>query len=417
MSAARPLRRAVLAGSFVLALATTAGAGSRVIVSATLNSTLQFFDSDDFRELQPPLPSRGGGPVRLWVQRFGVKKFLFAANHGAAGGSVGVFDLGGPLVTELPLSPFPARAGSVGISAGNVKVGSQSVPMAFITNTVFALGGCGLPNGSVTAYDASLLEGAGLLTEIGTVEVSAPIPYAVSVSEKDGLAFVSTNCGGTLDTITVSPGPFAYYGAPGAAGYSVAAGPSRPVGAGPDATLFDQDRGRSYTVNIGDGSVSVYDATSGTALTTVPLVSPVPGKSSGPIDANFGETPGGHSILVTSNGGDDSVSVIDRDVIEDCIAKQEASCARAELAHVPTAVPSGAPEGIDYDPVTNRIFTVNKNVLKPTLSVIQITEDPVTHVLSGEDIARIPITLAGQTPAPLSSAPALIAFDVVVEKP
>jgi hypothetical protein len=48
--------------------------------------------------------------------------------------------------------------------------------------------------------------------------------------------------------------------------------------------------------------------------------------------------------------------------------------------------------------------------------VIQITEDPVTHALSGADIHRIPVTLAGRSPDGVPNGPALIAFDVVVEK-
>src|SRR5207244_5462697 len=68
----------------VLATALSAQAGARVIVSTTLNSTLEIFDADSLAELQPPVPSKGGGPVRLWVQRFDWKEYLFAANHGAA---------------------------------------------------------------------------------------------------------------------------------------------------------------------------------------------------------------------------------------------------------------------------------------------------------------------------------------------
>jgi DNA-binding beta-propeller fold protein YncE len=232
------------------------------------------------------------------------------------------------------------------------------------------------------------------------------------VSEDDGLAFVSSNCGNTLDTIAVTPGPLAYYGVPG---YQMAKTATRPVGAGPDATLFDQQRGRSYTNNIGGDSITVYDAhgSSPPPLATVPL----PG--AGPIDANFGTGPSGQAWIVTSNGSDDSVSIIDRDRIEACILSVPPidTCANAVVLTVKTKVPGGAPEGIDYDPVTHRVFTVNKNILGPTLSVIQITEDPTTKALSGEDIRRIPITLAGQTPDAAAGVPALIAFDVVVEKP
>ena len=97
----------------MLTTALSAEGGSRVIVSTTLDSTLEIFDADSLAELQPPLPSKGGGPVRLWVQTFDGKEYLLAANHGALLGSVGVFDLSREQVMELPLSPFPARAGSV----------------------------------------------------------------------------------------------------------------------------------------------------------------------------------------------------------------------------------------------------------------------------------------------------------------
>lgn len=396
--------------ALLLAFAAAAHAGSRVVVSATLNSTLQFFDAGDFHELQPPLPSRGGGPVRLWVQRFGAKTFLLAANHSLGEGSVGVFDLGGPLVTELPLSPFPARPGPVGVAAGNVNVGGGAVPMVFVTNTWFALGPCSaMPAGSVTAYDASLLESAGILAEVATVTTSGAIPYAVSVDEKDGLAFVSNNCTGTLDTIAIGSGRLAYYGAPPAAGgVAVTNAGSRNVGRGPDATLFDPDRGRSYTNNIGGNSITVYDAHGPTPLATVPL----PG--AGPIDANFGTGPKGQAWIVTSDGGSDSVSVVDRDKIETCVQSlgRGASCPSAVVLTVKTKVPGGAPEGVDYDPVTKRIFTVNKGILRPSLSVIQIAE-AADGTLTGEDIHQIPIS-AVDAAVP---APALIAFDVVVEKP
>ena len=78
-----------LAIAGVLTTALSAEAGSRVIVSTTLDSTLEIFDADSLAEFQAPLPSRGGGPVRLWVETFDGKDYLFAANHGAALGSVG----------------------------------------------------------------------------------------------------------------------------------------------------------------------------------------------------------------------------------------------------------------------------------------------------------------------------------------
>ncbi len=407
---------ALLAGCLTLALATSVlAAGSRVIVSATLNSTLQFYDSDDFHELQPPLPSRGGGPVRLWVQEVGGKPYLFAANHGAVIGSLGVFDLSGALATELPLSPFPAGPGSVGVVAGELRVGDSGVPMAFVTNAISAVVGitplgCMLPKGSVTGFDLTLLSTAGLAQPIGTVDVSSPVPYAVSFDGGDGLAFVSGNCAGTLDTIEVKETGSVPSDLPLAARFSMTKKtPPRAVGSGPDATLFAG--GRSYTNNITEGSITVYDATSPTPLTTVPLKR-ADGKSAGPIDANLADTPGGRHLIVTSNGSDDSVSLIDRDVIESCILAvggPKADCAEAEVLRVKTAVPGGAPEGIDYDPVTNRIFTVNKTIGSPSLSVIQLSED----LHSGADIHRIPI-VGIDAAAPV---PALIAFDVVVQKP
>ena len=108
--------KCVLVTAGLLTAALSAQAGSRVIVSTTLDSTLAIFDADSLAELQSPLPSKGGGPVRLWVQNFDGRDYLFAANHGAVLGSVGVFDLSGEQVMELPLSPFAARAGSVGIA-------------------------------------------------------------------------------------------------------------------------------------------------------------------------------------------------------------------------------------------------------------------------------------------------------------
>src|SRR6266436_6029724 len=56
----------VLAGLLTTAL--SAQAGSRVIVSTTLDSTLEIFDADSLGELRSSVPSRGGGAVRLWVQ-------------------------------------------------------------------------------------------------------------------------------------------------------------------------------------------------------------------------------------------------------------------------------------------------------------------------------------------------------------
>ena len=253
-----------LAIAGVLTTALSAEAGSRVIVSTTLDSTLEIFDADSLAELQSPLPSKGGGPVRLWVQSFDGKEYLFAANHGAALGSVGVFDLSGEQVVELTLSPFPARAGSVGVAAGELTVDGMPVPVVLVTNTQSGVAavagfGCSLPNGSVTAYDASSLSTVGLLQEIGTVDLSAPVPYAVSVDPAGARAFASTNCGDKLDTLTVTRS-----GADGRLGLANTA--TRSTGASPDGTIFDAARGLDYTANIGGDSLSVHDAQSPDAL-------------------------------------------------------------------------------------------------------------------------------------------------------
>src|SRR5439155_19880212 len=248
-----------LAIAGVLTTALSAEAGSRVIVSTTLDSTLEIFDADSLAEFQAPLPSRGGGPVRLWVETFDGKDYLFAANHGAALGSVGVFDLSGEEVAELPLSPFPARAGSVGIAAGELSVDGMPVPVVFVTNTQSGVAavagfGCSLPNGSVTAYDASGLSTLGILQEIGTVDVSAPVPYAVSVDPAGAHAFASTNCGDALDTLTVT--------ASGGSSLALSRTATRSTGASPDGTIYDGARGLNYTANIGGNSLSVHDAQS-----------------------------------------------------------------------------------------------------------------------------------------------------------
>lgn len=361
------------------------GGSSRVVVSTTLNDTLVFLDATELTELQPPFPSKGGGPVRLWVQEFDGSPFLFAANHGVAMGSVGVFDLSGDIVTELPLSPFPARPGSVGIAAG--EMGAEGTPMVFITNTWFALGGCDLPNGSVTAYDASMLSSAGILVETGTVDVAGAIPYAVSVAPEHGIAFASTNCADTLETVAVDGAP--------------AITDARATGAGPDGTIWDAARSLNYTVNIGGDSLSVHDLDSPEAVTTVPL------PDAGPIELNLA----GDAWAVTANGADDSISVIDRDVIAACVASAMLECPDAEALRVPTGVPGGAPEGIDYDPVTGRVFVVNKPIGGPSLTVIELTEDPE---LSGSVVATIPLGALGLTAAEI---PAFIAFDVAVQTP
>jgi len=352
-------------------------ASSRVIVSTTLNDTLQLFDASTLAELQPPLPSRGGGPVRLWVQDIDQQTYLFAANHGVAIGSVGVFDLSGDLVTELPLSPFPARPGSVGITATEDSV--------FITNTYHALAGCDVPAGTVGIYDTRMLPTLGVLIEEQTFDVSGAQPWAVSVDPTSDRAFVSSNCSDTLDSVNT--------------GGIIA---TRATGNGPDATVWDAAHGLNLTVNISGSSVSVHDAASPGALTTIPL----PGAR--PIDATLAESPGGARWLITSNGGDDSISLVDRDLIAACVDEAAMSC-DAEVARIQTAVPGGAPEGVAYDPVTNRAFVVNKT-FPPSLSVIQLTEHP-DGAVTGSDIAQIPLNALG-TSVPI---PGIIAFDVVIQ--
>lgn len=385
----------LLSGTAAILPVAAAPAGSRVIVSLTLNSTLQFFDASSLEQTQPPLVSKGTSPVRLWVDTFGGETYLFSANHGVEG-SVGVFDLDGALVTELPASPFPARAGTVGIVAG--PAGPTAVPMVFATNTWQALGGCGLPKGSVTAYDASLLTTAGILVEAGTVDVSGAIPYAVALDEANGRAFVSTNCGNSIDSIDATGAGLA-----SAEPISVANTQTRTSAAGPDATLFDQARGLLYTTNIGGNALSVNNGSAPGALTVVPLT------GTGPIDATFAETPGGRALVITSNGKNDTVSLIDRAIIDACITASLASCPQAEVARIPTAVPGGAPEGVAYDAATNRIFVVNKGIGKPSLSVIQLTETGSS--ITGVDFRQLPLqSLGAGTPLP-----GIIAFDVVVQ--
>ena len=180
---------------------------------------------------------------------------------------------------------------------------------------------------------------------------------------------------------------------------------TRSTGASPDGTIWDAARGLNYTANIGGDSLSVHDAQSPDALLTVDL----PG--AGPIDVTLGDSPGGHHWVITSNGSDDSVSLIDRDRIAECIYGLPPTCLAPEILRVPTAVAGGAPEGVAYDAATNRIFVVNKFPLgSPSLSVIQITE-PADGPPSGVDIGELPLTAVGSgTPLP-----AFIAFDVVVQ--
>jgi len=215
--------------------------------------------------------------------------------------------------------------------------------------------------------------------------VSAPIPYAVSVDPAGARAFASTNCGDTLDTLAVTGS-----GADGSS-LGLTRTATRSTGASPDGTIWDAARGFNYTANIGGDSLSVHDAQSPDALLTVDLA------GAGPIDVTLGNSPGGHHWVITANGSDDSVSLIDRDRIAECIYGVPPTCLAPEVLRIPTA--------------TNRIFVVNKFPLgSPSLSVIQITE-PADGPPSGVDIGEIPLAALGAgTPLP-----AFIAFDVVVQ--
>jgi DNA-binding beta-propeller fold protein YncE len=357
------------------AAARLVAADRRVIVSSTLNDELQVFGASSLAELQPAVLSKGAGPVRLWVQAVDAHPYLFVANHGAEG-SLGVFDLAGAQVSELPLSPFPARAGSVGVAGAGHTM--------FVTNTWQALGGCGLPAGSVTAFDLSKLASLGLVTETGTVDVTGAIPYGVAAAA-NGRAFVSSNCSASLDTIDVSEN-------------GVARTATRATGAGPDGVIFDPLTNLVFVNNITASSVSVFDSSSGAALTTVPM----PGAH--PIDSNLADSASGARWLVTSNGGDDSVGLVDRAVVAECVAARAASCPAAYVARIPTKVAGGAPEGVDYDPASGRIFTVNKTPYgAPSLSVIQVNEG---------DLAAS--TVVANLPLGIGPVPAVTSFDVVV---
>lgn len=371
-----------------------------MIVSNTLNGTLQFFDATSLAETQPPLPVKGTSPVRLWVQEFDDARLLFSANHGVEG-SIGVYDLDGAIVTEMATSPHPTRPGSVGVSAGVMHVAERRIPMVFATNSTFALGGCGMPTGTLTAYTVGL--GGLALRPAGTIDLSGPIPYAVAVDPSRGVAYASSNCANALDTVAVSAADVDL--APGATvvGASVARTASRPTPAGPDAVIFDPATDLTFVTNITASSVSVFDATSPSALTTVPM------PLAKPIDANLADSTSGARWLVTSNGGNDTIGLVDRDIAAGCAAIAKPSCPEAYVLQVPTGVAGGAPEGIDYDPATNRVFSVNKNIGAPSLSVIQISEVPT---LSGASIARLPLGALGSS----TPVPALIAFDVVVQR-
>lgn len=394
-----PIRAALLAVALVATLlapvpSPATAPGSQVIVSSTLNGTLHIFDAATLAQTQPPLPAKGTSPVRLWVERFGDRTLLLSANHGVHG-SLGVYDLDGPVVTELPLSPFPSGGqGSVGVVAG--RLGATGAPMIFLTDTVQALGGCGLPQGSVSAFDASLLETAGVATRYATVSSQGTIPYAASFDGARGHVVASNNCNDTLVQFAVGG-----TGAP-TDPYRLTPAATAATGDGPDALLYDTDLDRQYVTNIGGSSVGVYDAGSLTAArTTVPL----PG--TGPIDATLATSRSGARWMITSNGRNDTVSIVDRDLIAGCVAAAATVC-HAEVARIFAGVPGGAPEGVAYDPATNRIFVVNKTIGAPALSVIQLDETGPS--VTGAHIATIPLRVLG-TGTPV---PDLIAFDVVV---
>lgn len=376
--------------------------GTRVIVSNTLNGTLQFFDASSLTEAQPPLPVKGTSPVRLYVERFGDQTILFSANHGVEG-SIGLYDLDGDLVTEMAASPYPTGPGSVGIAAGTMQDGEWGAAMVFATNTTFALGGCNMPTGTLTAYQVGPLGLATTLRPTGTIVLSGPIPYAVAVDPERGAAYASSNCANTLDTIDVNIAEVTVPDTATVLVPSIEKTLTRTTAQGPDAVVYDPITDLIFVTNITASSVSVFDADSTAALTVVPM----PGAK--PIDANLADSPMGAHWLVTSNGGNDTIGMVDRDIAAACAAASQGSCPAAYVLQVPTGVAGGAPEGIDYDPSTNRVFTVNKNIGSPSLSVIQISE---SGGLSGAPIARLPLgALGGYAPIP-----ALIAFDVVVQK-
>ena len=406
--------KTIIATLAAVALAGGAGnaaAGSRVIVSTTLNSTLQIFDAADLVELQPPLPSRGGGPVRLWIEEIDGQDYLLTANHGLVGSSVGVFDLSQDLVLEMPLSPAPAPAGfgAVGIAAGTMRVSAvRHVPMVFLGNTYFALAPCDVvPPGSVTAFDASLVSAGGLLTPVGTVDIAGGLAWGVSVDEAGANAFGVSNCADRIDTLAVTEDDLGLLTLSNVA--------SRPTQRGPDGTMFDGPSGLNYTVNIGGDSVSVHDRSSSEARTTVSLKGGDPQKRIGPIDATFAEA-FGKRWFVTSNGQDDSVGLVDREIVEQCVAASKPECPEAHVGNLATGEPDGAPEGVAFDPVSKRIFVVNKPIGNPSLSVIQLdgiaaAAGPAGYSVSASVAGKIPLTAAGQETA----VPALIAFDVVVQ--
>jgi YVTN family beta-propeller protein len=390
-------RFAVLLVSAGLAFAPLGGShaasNSRVIVSSTLNHGLLVLDAQTLEFTQPLLPSRGTSPVRMDVHKFGTRNFLFTANHGIAG-SMGVFDLSGDLVLETPASPYPTGGfGSVGIDVSKHGV-------VAVTNTWFALGGCSMPNGSVTVFDTETTNGVMAALVRRPLDVQAAIPYAVAIDDDDDSLFVATNCGDAVEVFDPT---------------WVQAGPTRarighertatvPVGDGPDATLYDQERDLVYVVNIGGDSLSVIDSDTRTVVTTVAM------PNSGPIDAALATSASGADWVLTGNGQDDTFSILDRDVLAACGAAMQATCPEALVARIDAGVDGGAPEGITHDPVTNRVFVVNKSPLMgPSLSAIQLTEGP--EGVTGSVVGVVPLPAAD----PALPVPAIIAFDAVVD--
>lgn len=372
---------------------------SRIIVSTTLNHGLITLDAQTLQPTQPTILSRGTSPVRLWVDEFDGRRYLFSANHGVAG-SVGIFTLDGNLILESPASPIPSGGlGAVGIASARVQVpGVGPRDILAVTNTVFALGGCGMPAGRLGVYDATDLE-LGVLAPIGSFPLDAAIPYAVAVDGSRSAIYTASNCGNHLQVHDLVLDPAL------PAGERITARPAGiiPLPNGPDATLVDPGRGRSYTVSIGGNALSVVDTATRAVTTSVPL------PNAGPIDATLATSSAGSDWVITGNGRDDSFSIIDREIIESCIAASAAACPQAQVARIPAGVAGGAPEGIAYDRRSGRVFIVNKSPLgAPSLSVIQISED---GPISGTFVGKVPLGAISQD----LPAPAVIAFDVVVD--
>lgn len=379
-----------------------AAPASRIIVSSTLNHGLLVLDAETLAFTQPLLPSRGTSPVRMDVATLFGHRYLFTANHGIAG-SLGIFDLSGDVILEAPQSPIPTGGfGSVGIDVGML---SEDMAGIAVTNTWFALGGCGMPNGSVSLFEVYVRQGQVIFFPVPYLnDLQGAIPYAVAIDDNRGAMYVSTNCGNEVEIFDLE----ADY--PPAATpitcYSCAPGTSTrvPIGNGPDATLFDPGRDRSYTVNIGGDSLSVIDGASRKVVTTVPL------PNAGPIDATLATSAGGQDWILTSNGQDDTFSIVSRDIIEDCVAANAASCPEAEVARIDAGVDGGAPEGVTYDARSGRAFIVNKSPLgSPSLSAVQVDESGL--VPTGTFVRAVPLPAVD----PALPVPSIIAFDVVVD--